>query len=149
MGRVWFEAWPPYLWASVPRVVVHDKASYMVNSVGHRLNPVFAGALVEGGFRSWTGPEGASTEWLCSRLGDLYLHETAISHIRRLLSQKFVCTHLNETFQQFKGRMAKVQEFMNSAEFCAKDGRGLAGLAKDLLPRCEQLVAGGGVRLPY
>ena len=66
-----------------------------------------------------------------------------------MLSQKFVCAHVNETFQQFKGRMAKVQDFMNSPEFCAKDGRGLAGLAKDLLPRCEQLVAGGGVRLPY
>ena len=72
-----------------------------------------------------------------------------ISHIRRLLSHKFVCAHVKETPQQFKRRMLKVQDFMNSDAFSAKDGRGLAGLAKDLFPRCEELVANSGLRLPY
>ena len=83
-------------------------------------------------------------------LGDVYLHETAISHIRRLLREKFVCLRVGETFPQFRQRMKKVQDYMNSEEFAREpDGRGLAGLANDLRARCEQLLDGKGERLPY
>ena len=137
-------------WSSIPRVVVHDKASYMVSSTANRLNPVFGGALAEAGFRSWAGPEGESTAWLAGRLGDVYPHETAISHIRRLLMEKFVCTRLNETVSQFKGRMRKVQDFMNSEEFSAgtQSKGGLASLARSLIPRCQEVLDRGGGRLP-
>ena len=37
---------------------------------------------------------------------------------------------------------------MNSAEFAAKDGTGLEGLAKDLRNRCEEVVKNKGERLP-
>lgn len=135
-------------WNSVPRVLVHDKASYMVNTATQQLNPVFGGALEEAGFRSWTGPQGSSTKWLASRLGDVYLHETAISHIRRLLREKFVCMRIGETFLQFKRRMKLVEEYMNSDAFAREpDGRGLLGLAKDLRPRCEEMRKRGGERL--
>ncbi len=135
-------------WNSVPRVLVHDKASYMVNTATQQLNPVFGGALEEAGFRSWTGPQGSSTKWLASRLGDVYLHETAISHIRRLLREKFVCSRVGETFSQFKRRMKNVEEHMNSDAF-ARDpgGRGLLGLAKDLRTRCEEVRNRNGERL--
>ena len=135
-------------WNSVPRVLVHDKASYMVNTATQQLNPVFGGALEEAGFRSWTGPQGSSTKWLASRLGDVYLHETAISHIRRLLREKFVCSRVGETFSQFKRRMKNVEEYMNSDAF-ARDpgGRGLLGLAKDLRTRCEEVRNRNGERL--
>ena len=137
-------------WNSIPRVLVHDKASYMVNTSTQQLNQVFAGALSEAGFRSWTGPPGASTKWLASNLGDVYLHETAIAHIKRLLREKFVCLRVGETFPQFKQRMRRVQDYMNSDEFArGPDGRGLQGLAKDLRARCEQLLDGKGERLPY
>jgi hypothetical protein len=137
-------------WNSIPRVLVHDKASYMVNTATQQLNQVFGGALSEAGFRSWTGPQGASTQWLASHLGDVYLHETAISHIRRLLREKFVCLRVGETSPQFKQRMNKVQDYMNSEEFAREpDGRGLPGLAKDLRARCEQLLDKKGERLPY
>ena len=137
-------------WNSIPRVLVHDKASYMANTATQQLNQVFGGALSEAGFRSWTGPQGASTQWLASHLGDAYLHETAISHIRRLLREKFVCLRVGETFPQFRQRMKKVQDYMNSEEFAREpDGRGLAGLAKDLRARCEQLLDKKGERLPY
>ena len=132
-------------WTTVPRVPVHDKASYMADSTNQVLNQVFSGALAQAGFRSWTGP---STAWLCSRLGDLHLHETVISHIRRLLSTKFVCDHIDETVPQFKRRMQKVQDFMNSDEFCTSNGNGLEGLSKQLLWRCEELKRRGGQRLP-
>ena len=82
---------------------MHDKASYMVNPRCQQLNLIFAGALAQAGMRSWLG-EGR-TDWVCGRLGDLYLHETAISHIRRLLTDRFVCLRVDETFQQFRRRM--------------------------------------------
>ncbi len=124
-------------WNNVPRVVVHGKASYIVNSTAQLLNPVFSGALAEAGFRSWTGPPGSSTKWLAAKLGDVYLHEAVISHIRRLLMEKFVCLRVGETFPQFKRRMRKVQDFMNSWDFRRKPGgTGLPGLAKDLRNRC-------------
>ena len=129
---------------------MHIKASYNVNTSTQQLNQVFGGALSEAGFRSWTGPQGASTNWLDSHLGDVYLHETAISHIRRLLREKFVCLRVGETFPQFRQRMKKVQDYVNSEEFAREpDGRGLAGLAKDLRARCEQLLGGKRERLLY
>ena len=137
-------------WSTIPRVVVHDKASYMVSSTAQRLNPVFGGALAEAGFRSWLGAEGESTAWLAAKLGDVYPHETVISHIRRLLMEKFVCMRLNETVAQFKARMRKVQDFMNSEEFSdsAAAGGGLTSLARALLPRCREVVNRDGGRIP-
>ena len=137
-------------WSSLPRVVVHDKATYMVNSIAQLLNPVFSGALAEAGFRSWTGPHGSDTTWLASRLGDFYLHETVISHIRRLLMEKFVCLRVGETFQQFRRRMARVQDYMNSDEFRRQpDGAGFPGLVRDFLWRCEELQRRQGKRLAF
>ena len=134
--------------SSVPRAVVHGKASYMVNSAGELLHPVFCAALKEAGMTSWTGPPGSSTAWLCGKFSDVYLHETAISHIRRLLADRFVCDRVDETFSQFRTRMRKVEDFMNSEDFHADHGgAGLPGLAKDLLSRCR-IVAVDGHRLP-
>jgi hypothetical protein len=45
-------------------------------------------------------------------------------------------------------RMKNVEDYMNSAEFSRKDGRGLLGLAKDLRSRCEEVVKRQGERIP-
>ena len=120
----------------------------MVNTASQQLNPVFGGALEEAGFRSWTCPCGASTEWLASHLGDVYLHETTISHIKRLLREKFVCRRIGETLGDFKRRIRSVQDYMNSDAFAREpDGRGLLGLAKSLHQRCRSLCEGNGERL--
>ena len=80
--------------------------------------------------------------------GDVYLHETAISHIRRLLREKFVCLRIGETFGQFKRRMKHVEEYMNSDAFAREPGgRGLLGLAKDLRSRYGEVRERGGERL--
>ena len=51
---------------------------------------------------------------------------------------------------QFIARMRKVEAFMNSAAFAAKDGgRGLAGLAKDLKVRCMEVLERKGERIPH
>ena len=72
-------------------LVLHIKVSYMADTAMQQLNQVFGGVLSKASSRSWTGPRGASTKWSASHLGDDYLHETAISYIRRLLREKFVC----------------------------------------------------------
>ena len=46
-------------WATLPRVVVHDKASYFVSPQHGRLQRDFALGLAGGGLRSWLG-----TAWL-------------------------------------------------------------------------------------
>ena len=134
-------------WACVPRTIVHDKASYMVNARKERLNHIFAEGLRKGHFKSWLGDETSSTQWLSPRWGDVYLHETVISHIRRLLDTKFPYGQPRETVAHFRGRMRKIQDFMNSEDFAAKGGQGLAGLARDLPERCAAVVARGGGRL--
>ena len=89
------------------------------------------------------------SNWLVKKLGDLYLHETAISHIRRLLGDDFACTHLGETPSHFRGRMDKVENHMNSIAFArAGGGGGLEKLAKELRPRCQELIRLKGERLP-
>jgi hypothetical protein len=138
-----------YGWSSLPRTVVHDKASYMNTYVHERLNVKFAAALDEAGFSSWVGGNHESTACLVAKWGDVYLHETVVSHIRRLLDTDFACTRLGETPSQFAKRMKKVENFMNSSAFAASDGgRGLEGLAKDFPARCKQVISRGGQRIP-
>ena len=136
-------------WANLPRTVVHDKASYMNTYIHERLNVKFAAALDEAGFVSWVGGNHASTAWLVAKWGDVYLHETVISHVRRLLGTDFSCDRLGETPSQFVKRMKKVERYMNSDAFAASNGgRGLAGLAKDLPARCKQVIKRKGQRIP-
>ena len=131
---------------NLPRVVVHDKASYMVTSAHERLQFAFAAALAEAGFKSWTGEGGDSTKWLVKKLGDLYLHETVIAHMRRLLGTDFAARKLFETPAQFRARMQCVEDHMNSDAFAR--GGGLLVLAKDLWARCEDIIKRKGGRIP-
>ena len=56
----------------------------------------------------------------------MYLHETVISHIRRLLREKFVCSRVGGTFHQFEVRMKNVEAYLNSDAFAREPGgRGL------------------------
>ena len=82
--------------------------------------------------------------------GDVYLHETVISHIRRLLEHKFRSDKLAETHAHFGQRMQNVVRHMNSADF-ARDaaGGGLPSLARDLRARCKQVILLKGERLPH
>ena len=138
-----------YGWPNLPRTVVHDKASYMVTHVHDRLNVHFAQALDDGGFTSWIGGNHETTSWLVPKWGDVHLHETVISHIRRLLDTDFACARLGETPSQFAKRMKKVESYMNSDAFAKADGgRGLMGLAKDLPARCQMVVDAKGARIP-
>ena len=137
-----------YKWKSTPRTIVHDKASYMVSPHHDRLQMVFAKGLVEGGLKSWLGAPSDSTEWLSARWGDVYPHETAISHVRRLLDTEYMCARTHETEQQFRLRMRKVERHMNSTAFAAVGGRGLLGLCKGMRSRCEDVIRRGGERIP-
>ena len=71
------------------------------------------------------------------------------SHIHRLLDTDFACRRLHETRAPFAARAKKVEKYMNSAKFKAKEGgRGLMGLAQDLRARCQQVVDKEGERIP-
>jgi hypothetical protein len=136
-------------WANLPRTIVHDKASYMVTSIHDRLNVTFARALEDAGFTSWVGGIHDPTTWLVAKWGDVYLHETVISHIRRLSETDFACVRLGETPWQFTQRMKKVENFMNSGAFAKKNGgRGLEGLARDMPARCQLVIDRKGQRIP-
>ena len=132
-------------WTTLPRVVVHDKGSYMVNIKAETLNDSFSKALRAGGFRSWAGDDAS---WMAARFGDVYPHETCIAHIRRLLEQKFTRQNPGETLAQFRRRMAKVEQHLNSDEFAAERGGGLMALNQEMRQRCEDVVARKGDRLP-
>ena len=40
-------------WTTIPRVLLHDKASYFVSWQNNQLNPTFAAGLRAGKFKSW------------------------------------------------------------------------------------------------
>ena len=81
---------------------------------------------------------------MVKKFGDVYLHETLIAHIRRLLDTDFAATRLCETPTQFRTRMQRVEDHLNSDSFKGPGGRGLPGLAKELLDRCRQVIAKRG-----
>ena len=137
-----------YGWSDLPRVVLHDKASYMVTWSHQRLNAVFADGLKGGGFSSWLGGKNAPTDWLVRKFGDVYPHETVNTHVRRLLGQEFTCARLSETPAQFRMRMQKVEDHMSSTAFAKDGGQGLLGLAKELRRRCSWVLRKEGERVP-
>ena len=131
-------------WSTIPRTVVHDKASYMVNSKAEQVNTKFEAALKSVGLRSWAGE---STKWMASRFSDAYIHETLISHIRRALDHQFPRGLPGETFRQFRNRMDKVEAYLNSKDFAARENGGLEALGKDLRQRCRAVIERKGERL--
>ena len=123
--------------------------AYAFHCVLNKAAEVFATALTRSGFKSWVGDSHATTKWLAKKLGDIYPHETVNAHIRRLLDTDFASTRLHETPAQFKERVKKVEQYMNSNAFKApRSGTGLMGLAKELHERCRLMVASGGERVP-
>ena len=134
-------------WTRTPRTVVHDKASYFVAPRSQRLAQTFATALRAAKLRSWLGDEDADCSWLAGRLGDVYPHETVISHIRRGLDHRFPRGTPGETRAQLANRMRKVEEYLNSDAFRARDGGGLPALAEAMRPRCQRLSELQGERL--
>ena len=127
--------------------MVHDKASYFVAPTSQHLTSSFADALRGAKLKSWLGDADADCSCLAGRLGDVYPHETVISHIRRALDHRFPRSVPGETRGRFANRMAKVQTYMNSAEFQARDGGGLASLTESLRGRCRRVVELDGERL--
>ena len=132
-------------WSTIPRVLLHDKASYFVNSKRNIVNEVFAAGLRAGKFKSWVDSTGGDSTWLARHLGDFYPHETIIANVRRLLSTKFARKALRETPGQFAARMKKVERHMNRE---MGDGQSLLSLGKALLKRSRALKEGKGERLP-
>ena len=121
----------------------------MVTHVHDRLNGAFARALSGAGFTSWIGDNHGDTSWLVPKWGDVYPHETVVSHIRRLLYTDFAHVTLGETPQQFTRRLKRVENFMNSDKFAKADhGRGLLGQAKALPDRCKLVIKENGARIP-
>ena len=136
-----------YGWSRAPRTVVHDKASYFVTPRSQRLTAQFDEALRCSRFASWLGDGDADCSWLAGRLGDVYLHETVIGHIRHGLGHRFPRLTAGETRAQFARRMAKVAEFLNSDDFPSSATGGLQALAQALHRRCARIVELQGGRL--
>ena len=134
-------------WSRAPRTVVHDKASYFVAPRSQRLASSFAHALHTAKLKSWLGDGEADCSWLAGRLGDVCPHETVISHMGSGLDHRYPRTMPGETHARFAARMAKVQAYMNSNEFRARDGGGLASLAQALRERCVRVSELKGERL--
>ena len=135
-------------WNRIPRTVVHDKASYFVAPISQRLAAPFANALRTTKCKSWLGDADSDCSWLAGRLGDVYPHETLISHIRRCLDHKFPRPSPGENLAQFANRVRKVQDHLNSAEFAAPaGGGGLRALSACLMERCTRLAELSGDRL--
>ena len=132
-------------WSNLPRVVLHDKASYFVNSDKNLLSKTFSDGLHAGGFTSWLESDGGDCKWLAAHLGDWYPHETVISHVRRLLSTKFARKGLHETVNQFASRMLKVENYMNNE---MGEGQSLQDLGREYHGRSQQLIDLQGERLP-
>ena len=111
------------------------------------LTAPFEEALRSSGMTSWLGNEDADCSWLAGRLGDVYLHETVIGHIRHGLDHRFPRRTPGETRNQFAQRMAKLEAYLNSDDFPSRAGGGLEALARSLHRRCERMVELEGGRL--
>ena len=136
-----------YGWTRVPRTIVHDKASYFVAPKAQRLAAAFATALRAAKLKSWMGDADADCSWLAGRLGDVYPHETLISHVRNGLSHRFPRSTPGETRNRFANRMEKVEAYLNSKDFASRDGGGLSALAQSMRGRFERVHELGGERL--
>ena len=129
-------------WANTPKVILHHKASYFVDSTKNQINKTFAAGLKAGRFRSWAEDD---TKSLAGKLGDFYPHETVISHVRRLLAGRFAKNSFHETPIQFAARMKRVEEYMN---YEMKGGDSLTKIGEALHTRAQKLKDLKGERIP-
>ena len=128
-------------WSTIPRALLHDKASYFVNSKQNILNQNFAAGLSAGRFTSWVDTANGDCSWLASHLGDWYPHETIIAQVRKLLMTKVTRQALRETPRQFAHRMQRVEQIMNET-------MDLQSLGRELHDRSAELIKRKGERLP-
>ena len=75
----------------LPAVLGRMKQDHGWKSVPWVVDAEFSGALGQANLRSLAGPQSSETRWLTNHVGDVYVDETVISHIRRLLRETFVC----------------------------------------------------------
>ena len=134
-----------FSWSNTPKVLVHDRASYFAGP--KVLQADFALSLRSAGLRSWLGDYGDDVTWVAARLGDFYPHETLISHIRRLLTHKFVHKGVGETLVQFRRRLDLVEQHFNSGEW-SESPDALLRLGKSYRDRAEWVKANKGDRIP-
>ena len=88
--------------------------------------------------------------WMCGKMGDMYPHETAIAHIRRLLSGKFATAKVGESLKQFRRRLDLVEQEMNSDHVGADaDKESLMRVSKCMRDRCQKIIDANGERIPF
>ena len=88
--------------------------------------------------------------WLSGKMGDVYPHETAIAHIRRLLSGKFATAKVGESLKQFRRRLDLVEQEMNSDHVGADaDKESLMRVSKCMRDRCQKIIDANGERIPF
>ena len=113
-----------YEWTTVPRVIVHDKASYFSSTAltlplhAACVKVVFGVGLAISRQHTVDG----------SQVWRHVLHETCISHIRRLLGTTFASSRILETAAQFRRRLNQVEDFK-----LGEDGSALERLCRDLI----------------
>ena len=93
------------------------------------------------------GDGAADVSWLSGRLGDVYPHETATTHGRRLLSHNPPCALTGETLAQFSGRLGRVEEHMNSAD-SGRDAESLLRVSQCMRARCQMVIDPEVERIP-
>ena len=139
--------WPCTMGHWAPRSRHTGRRFWFVARRSQRLTAPFEEALRSSGWTSWLGNGDADCRWLAGRLGDVYLHETVIGHIRHGLDHRFPRHTSGETRNQFARRMAKVESHLNSDDFAGRAGGGLAALAPSMHRRCARVVELQGGRL--
>ena len=123
--------------ARLPRVVFTDRGTGMFSPCG-KIVREYERALKRGGWRSFFGPDATLQ---APDMGDMLLHETAVSWVRnRLRKLRSRCLPWDETSVQWANRMQKAVDHVNETYNADK-------LCRSFPRRLKLCVASGGDRL--
>lgn len=121
---------------ALPRVIMTDRGKGFFRTNGGSITPEYAQALRRSGFRALQGDNAGQQ---CGNLGDMMLHETAVSWLRDLMTKSTPKNAQNESRDEYVSRLRDACRTANAKHH-------VQGLCKGFNKRLQQLVDSEGDR---
>ena len=125
--------------ADKPDILFADRGRGFFNASNGKITKQFKEALEEHDFRTFNGDDGSKQP---GALGDVLLHETAVSWIRKCEERSRLARPWEESVDDFKTRMREICQDINNRH-------DVEGLCRQLPRRLEELRESEGDKIPH
>ena len=120
-----------------PKIVITDRGKGFYHPPNGKITWQYKDALQDAGLKAFMGDDASSQP---GTLGDMLLHETSVSWIRALMTERSLAKPWEETRDQFRARIQEVVRLINAQN-------DVEGLCRELPERLQDLKDRQGDKL--